>query len=508
MKYWINKVVNFKISIKTLTLLGFSLVAMPLVLAFLYSANQVNNLSHQGTTAIFNVAQLVESNRKVSQAQARLERFAGQYVVLQDLDLIQQFNEHLGMLTRTLNQEFTQGDHELKQHITSYKQKLLSIHNALSDENTTLTLQQIQTEFRQLGQINQLITLRSNHLVSHQAEEMMQSAEQIKETMLFSLYTIPLTFLIAGIFTILITRPLRSLQAKIGDLESGNLQQSITIRGSAEVVEIAEALDVMRRRLHELELQKSSFIRHISHELKTPLAAIREGTELIYDNSVGQLNQDQREITNIIRTSVSKLQTLIEDLLDFNIVLDSTSLHDAQLINLKDEIDQGLTLRQLDISRKELKIIKQIDDISILCNRKQFGVILDNLLSNAIKFSPDHGSITLTAAIEYTASNHAVLEANKHLKLSIKDQGPGIPSAAFDDIFNAFYQGSIQHNSPIKSSGLGLTIVKELLLRMSGTITINSSTETPSYTQFTVVLPKASLLPKANNIQREIARHE
>ncbi|WP_334313343.1 sensor histidine kinase [Psychrosphaera algicola] len=180
------------------------------------------------------------------------------------------------------------------------------------------------------------------------------------------------------------------------------------------MVEIAEALELMRCRLHELELQKSSFIRHISHELKTPLAAIREGTELIYDNSVGELNQAQQEITDIIRLSVSRLQMLIEDLLDFNIVLDSTSLQDTQFVDINKLVEECLELRRLDINRKKLTVQTQINSVALQCNSKQLNVVVDNLLSNAIKFSPSNGVIKIKASNE-----------EDRLVFSMTDQGPG-----------------------------------------------------------------------------------
>ncbi len=148
--------------------------------------------------------------------------------------------------------------------------------------------------------------------------------------MLKSLLIIPLTVFIAIFFIIRITKPLKKLIKQIQTLEKGNFEHPINFKSSPEINEIIDALEVMRTRLHALELQKSSFIRHISHELKTPLAAIREGTELLYDNAVGPLNKDQEEIVDITREGVSRLQKHIEELLDFNIVLDSTSLQDSE----------------------------------------------------------------------------------------------------------------------------------------------------------------------------------
>ncbi|MFT6529428.1 MAG: two-component system sensor histidine kinase GlrK [Psychrosphaera sp.] len=485
MQDWVKKLSLFRGSIKTLTLMGFGLVALPLVFALLYSANQVNKLSQQGTSAIFNVAELVEVNRQISQAQSRLERFAGQYVVLKEQELLNQYLAQRVILDSVLTQEFKQyNDIQLSELIATYTNKIVEIDQLIQSTPANLiNLNQVQEHFKALSQINQKISLHSNQIINQQAKGMESSANEIKKTMLLSLLIIPITLLIAGVFIVLITRPLKVLLGKIKRLEQGSFQLPITVDGSAEIKEIADALELMRSRLHILELQKSSFIRHISHELKTPLAAIREGTELIYDNSVGELNNDQQEITNIIRTSVSRLQQLIEDLLDFNIVLDSTSLQDAEVINLNKEIEDALALRLLDVNRKQLTVSKDIAQLSLQCNRKQFSVILDNLLSNAIKFSPDKGTITIKAWVEYQT-----------LQLSITDQGVGIASSLFDKIFDAFYQGATEHNSPIKSSGLGLTIVKELLMRLNGSISIDSDMNSPSFTTFTISLPKAKLL--------------
>ncbi|XQW85615.1 ATP-binding protein [Thalassotalea piscium] len=485
MQHWIKKLSFYHVSIKTLTLMGFGLVAFPLVFAFLYSANQVNELSQQGTTAIYNVAELVENNRRASQSLTRIERFASQYVVLKEQDLLTEYTAQKLQLNEILEQEFNHyKDDEFPIIIKQYTQKLLEIDQLLAEKNgDAINLEQLQRHFKTLAKVNQQLTLHSNQIINQQASNMEASANQVKRTMLFSLTIIPITLLIAGVFIVLITLPLKVLLSKIKLLEQGNFQLPITVDGSIEIEEIADALELMRSRLHALELQKSSFIRHISHELKTPLAAIREGTELLYDNSVGALNNDQQEITKIIRTSVTRLQRLIEDLLDFNIVLDSTSLQDAEVISLTKEVEQALSLRVLDLKRKQITVKKEMENISIQCNSKQLSVILDNLLSNAIKFSPDNGTITIQAKV-----------VEQVLQLTIADQGTGIEPSLHSKIFDAFYQGPTEHNSQIKSSGLGLTIVKELLMRLNGTISIESKTVSPSSTAFTIMLPKAQLL--------------
>ena len=455
-----------RVSINKLTLLGFTFVAMPLVMALLFSANKVSLLAKQSTSAIYHVAQLTQLNSRLEDTIAKVERYASQFIVLKDDELHTAFNRHQEVLADIIQATvLMQQDIVLKELLSSLQIESERIQALMaSDSAMSLSLDQVQAEFKQLHFISKELEKRSNFVVNQQVLDIYHTTENISDSILERLYIIPVTLLIAGIFIILITQPLKRLTDKIQLLEQGNFEQEINLHGPAEVRAIADALENMRQRLHSLELQKSSFIRHISHELKTPLAAIREGTELIYDNSVGPLNDEQQEICDIIRTSVNRLQRLIEDLLDFNIVLDSTSLHGLEKINLAELISDACNVRKLDIKSKYLTLKCNNSPYFIYSNGKQLSVILDNILSNAIKYSPINGNITIT----YSSSKEC-------LTINIIDQGPGIESSLTDKVFDAFYQGKAPENSLIKGSGLGLTIVKELLLRLNGSIKISQA---------------------------------
>lgn len=351
---------------------------------------------------------------------------------------------------------------------------------------TPLPLPQLRSEFIELNNQSQKISNRSNQLIEHAVITIEGNAQSTSNKLFTSLLAIPFTMAIALIFIVLIIKPLKRLIERIHRLEQGDFKDKIYATDKTqllEIGEISEALERMRMRLHALELQKSSFIRHISHELKTPLAAIREGTELLYDHSVGELNAGQQEITLIIRQSVVKLQTLIESLLDFNIVLDSTSLQDSQPHTMTSLIEQVLADRKLDIMRKNITVDQQIPAIEINCNGKQFQVVIDNILSNAIKFSPVNSAITLRA-----------VETHGQLVVSVSDNGPGISAQAKEYIFDAFYQGIPPDSDEIKGSGLGLTIVQELLMRMGGTIELISPIDNSIGCCFVITLPNASML--------------
>lgn len=481
-----NQLIKFlnKLTIKRLTILGFALVITPLIASILYSALQVNLLSKQSTEAIFNAAELISTNRELTENRIKLERYASQYLVLNDNEILNNFfeaNQKVYALVERL--KFNTRERQLVNTANTLQQKIKNVEQQLSlkqKNSEVVTLAALQPNFVDMAKLNNEITTLIDIKIKQQANNIKASAEHINFTILNSLIIIPISLLIAAAFIFLISTPLKIMRLKIKRLEKGNFKHKIAIKGSAEITDIANALDIMRQRLQALELQKSSFLRHISHELKTPLAAIKEGAELLYEDAVGELNKDQHEISEIIRMNGAKLQRLIEDLLDFNVVLDSTSLQDTEQLNLTRIVNHVLSERKLDIKRKNLTIELTMPAIEIISNQKQITVILDNLLSNAIKYSPINGMININAEC-----------VNHQLNMTITDQGMGIEQSIQQKIFEAFYQGPAPENEVVKSSGLGLTIVKELIMRLNGDIQLTSKTKKPSGTTITIMLPKA-----------------
>ena len=478
-----NSIFTFgALSIKKLTLLGFMLVALPLVIALIYSTLQVNLMSKQSTQAIFSVVALTKVNRELNESQVKLERYASQFIVLKDIELKAEYLAEEKQILSFVNDDLTVYEDKVLIQLSNEFSLIIMIINehivtsAVEDNS----LEIIQNQFVALSDITRNIHIRSDELINNQAKKIDKTAKQVSDTMLIGLLIIPVTIVIAAIFIYLITTPLKLLIAKIQSLEQGNFEKEIRLKGSPEIREIAEALEIMRLRLHALELQKSSFIRHISHELKTPLAAIREGTELLYDNSVGKLNEEQQEICYIIKDSVNRLQRLIEDLLNFNIVLDSTSLQDSERIEIKVLLEEVLADHKLDIKRKRIEVIQVIEEVIIYSNVQQLKVVIDNLLSNAIKYSPECQKISIYSEMK-----------NKQLQLSIVDHGPGIHFDIQEKIFDAFYQGPAPSNTLVKGSGLGLTIVKELLMRLNGEIELHSKDNNGKGTKVQISLPRA-----------------
>jgi two-component system sensor histidine kinase GlrK len=225
--------------------------------------------------------------------------------------------------------------------------------------------------------------------------------------------------------------------------------------------ELSIRLDWLRVRLNELEEQKRSVLRDISHELKTPLSVIREGAELLNEEVVGSLTPEQAEVAAILRDNSIQLQKRIEDLLKFNVAISQPSkLHVVQL-QLDDTIRGVLADHRLISLSKQLAIEEKLAAVEICGDREKIKTIVDNLLSNAIKFSPMGGKVT----VELVSNDNVAV-------VNVQDEGPGIDSQERHRVFEAFYQGHVSAKGHVKGTGLGLAIVQEYVKMHHGKVEI------------------------------------
>nr|WP_282571349.1 HAMP domain-containing sensor histidine kinase [Methylonatrum kenyense] len=215
----------------------------------------------------------------------------------------------------------------------------------------------------------------------------------------------------------------------------------------------------MRLRLKDLEEQKSRFLQHMSHELKTPLTAIREGAELLQDKVVGPLNAEQQEVALILQSNTLALQRLIEDMLNFGTSRgERRSLHLAH-VQLAPLIDAVCRNHKPVMINRSLHLQTDLRDVRLEADEEKLRTIVDNLLSNAVKFSPSEGVIRV---LTERHGNTVVIE--------VSDQGPGIPDSERESVFGAFFQGSHRASGYVKGSGLGLSIAKEYVDAHDGSI--------------------------------------
>lgn len=278
------------------------------------------------------------------------------------------------------------------------------------------------------------------------------------------LFILLLSIIVVALLDRRIKNSLVSLNRAITRLTKNQISEPIIMDGPHNLQDISSGLENLRSRLLESKEQLSQTLRHISHEIKTPLTSIKEGTYLLDEEFLGPINPQQREITDILKKSTKELQDSIENLLDYNAVTAVQKIKKRVTVDLSELIDLSLEKHALTIKTKQLVIQKKTQVIRVFVDRDQIMTVLDNLLSNAIKFSPEKGIIKLT------------LSQRRHENIfTIVDQGPGISKAQRRSIFKAFFVGEQAIHSTLKGTGLGLSIAKQLVETHSGTLELLST---------------------------------
>jgi two-component system sensor histidine kinase GlrK len=262
----------------------------------------------------------------------------------------------------------------------------------------------------------------------------------------------------------MINRPIKQIKAAIQQLGQADLSPLPAINGPHDIVELGREIDWLRQRLQALEEQKLRFLRHVSHELKTPLASLREGVALLNDELAGSLTTRQRSIVAIMDSGSRELQKRIEDLIRFGGMMQGGDKPQAAPQQLEAVLDGVLARQRLTLAARGIRVEKELAAEQMLADRNQLETVLDNLLSNAVKFSPEGGRILVKSE-----------SADGTVAVWVCDEGEGIPEAERSRVFEPFFQGARQPASAVKGSGLGLSIVRESLLAAGGSVEVADS---------------------------------
>ncbi|MDN5872012.1 MAG: ATP-binding protein [Nitrococcus sp.] len=449
----------------TLILYGFGVVSLPLFFALAYAGLYVDRLSEQAQTAVYNAAQAIQGSRSLAEALTAMERAARQYLLLGDKSLLKVYQEahreFQSIVSRLSDVTAAASQHG---HIRDIGEQEAELFQRLSDQNVRqrVTQQEVVDIFIALHKLADQISKGSNRQIDHEVQVMQQTAAMAQRVLFWlAIALIPLTLISTAIFTVLISRPVRQVDNAIRQLGDGRFGTAIEVSGPGDLHALGERLEWLRRRLIELESEKTRFLRHVSHELKTPLTTIRESTALLGDEIVGALNGEQREVTQILHESGRRLQTLIEDLLDFSRMQAHRPALNLARVDMNVLIESVLQDHKAAVKAKSLRLRAKLAECRLIGDRGKLQTVVDNLISNAIKFSPAQGVLTIqTLQMENTAV------------LDITDQGPGVAVAERDRIFEAFFQGALQPKGYVKGSGLGLSIAREYVLAHDGRIDV------------------------------------
>ena len=277
-----------------------------------------------------------------------------------------------------------------------------------------------------------------------------------------------------------------TLQSAQGELQQNIDQATEDLRQTLETIEVQNIeLDMARKTALEASRIKSEFLANMSHELRTPLNGIIGFSHLLKRT---ELSNRQQEYLGTIETSADNLLAIINEILDFSKIEAGKLVLDNLPFNLRDLIQDTLTMLAPAAHHKHLELVSIIyrDTPYGLCgDALRLKQILANLISNAIKFTQS-GSVSVRTMLEHEDASHALL------RISVTDTGVGLSPEQQKRLFQAFSQADNSISRQAGGTGLGLTIAKRLVEQMQGEIGLNSQPERGSEFWFTVRLEKSS----------------
>lgn len=457
-------------SILRLVLTGFSLVAFPLIIALVVATVSVDRLVTHGQQALVQSVLVTQASQSLVEAIKAMERNARQYQVLGDKVLFDVYAENHSRFLDTVR-----ALESLEPATTSQSAVLKELRVAENEVNTVLItyphdateVVEILPAFIDLGLMGQRILIDSQQLISSGVEQMQDASENVQRTLVIqAVALVPAALLLTLFFAFLISRPIRQINLAINRLGDGQFSESAVISGPSDLVQLGERLDWLRDRLLELEQDKTRFLQHMSHELKTPLTTIREGTELLREKIVGDLNDQQAEIAGILHDNSLQLQKLIEDLLDFSILQSRTAALMRSRVDLHKLIEEVLDSHKITILSRHLQLETSLQVVGLNGDREKLRTLVDNLVSNAIKYSPDNSCLKVQLSSD-----------RKFAYIEVTDAGPGIPEADHDRVFEAFFQGKPAAHGPVRGTGLGLAIAREYARAHGGDVSVVKSSK-------------------------------
>ena len=465
LNWWPNLIGQFIISM-LLSLLPLSLV----VIVFL---NALNKQLAVTQLIVSNNYQVTKSFNFLKQELNSLERATRQNWVLKSESLDTLINEKWQSSLQTID---TLSQKSTSQQYTMQWRRLAatlrSTHQALIENN-----QQDAALFVPISDLVAELTVWLRDTNAAQIQNNQNELSTLQSSFINWLVAlIPLTLLVGGGFLWRISKRLKGLTSVIDKLGQGHWQQKIAVQGSSELVELGEKLQWVQEQLHMLEQQKDTFLRHVTHELKTPLASMVEGTDLLRDEIVGPITKEQQAVLELISQSMVRLRTMIDSLLSYNAIRTSKdSVSEVEFGNLINKINSHFEHR-LTAKQQRLNWHNSIIKQTLALPAELIEMTLIQLISNALKFSNTGQSVDVTLALE-----------QKRLTIQVRDEGCGIKEQEKTQIFSAFYQGKHNKDVTLQGSGLGLTIVKESVEQLQGQLSVEHNQ--PQGCLFTIKIP-------------------
>jgi signal transduction histidine kinase len=269
-----------------------------------------------------------------------------------------------------------------------------------------------------------------------------------------------------------ISQPLAAITRASEAMARGDYNQRIQARGHDEVARLASAFNEMAEQVAKSNSTLRAFLADVSHELRTPLTTIGGFSEAILDGTARDPETVQ-EAARIIKEDTTRMQRMVEDLLDLSKIESGQVEMETQVVSLDELVDSAVKRARMRLDGRELAIVPNGAAAHyISADARRIDQVLDNILNNAINYTPEGGQITVTK-----------LERNGEALVRVHNTGSFVRPEERDRIFQRFFRGSTDG----VGTGLGLAISSEITRSHAGHIDLETSES--DGTAFTIALP-------------------
>ncbi|WP_226446336.1 sensor histidine kinase [Ferribacterium limneticum] len=446
-----------RISFRQGMLLGFALIVLLLGGAAVQSWLVVEQLVEQSRRGSEQAIQLTAAIQELGERTVDIERSARQYLVLDNPVFRQRFDEHLTQSLAVVDRLDGMAAEPLLPLLGGWRMVAEALRSGLEQN---IPQAEIIPLLARMAELNDLLKQGGQRWIEAQNRK---SLDELEVNRLRLGGRIGLALLGALLVALAIgwwlVRPVRHLEQAIIRLGASRFDEAVKVGGPADLRQLGKRLDWLRQRLAELESDRERALRHVSHELKTPLTALKEGISLLREEVPGPLASGQREVVEILQHNVRGLQEQIESLLTLNAAAFEARRLQIAPVRPRKLLASVAQRRELHSQSRQLNIVVEAPEEQAMLDAEKMTVVLDNLLSNAIDFSPEGGEVRLVAS-----------HAEGLWRFECIDQGPGIADEDRQRIFDPFVQGQREAPAPRQGSGVGLSIVRELVRAMGGAV--------------------------------------
>ena len=451
---------------------------LPLLAGIVFSLKQLNDVSVQQQHLLSRSITLTRAAIDLSDQIKELERTAHQAVIFADQRFLRLYEEKQQAFQRIANR------FSVEPQLADLDPLFASIRTLIEHSKDTIESQtndqtrlgNLSAAFGSANDLSLQVHQRVKEWLGKETQAHQQTYQRIETFLMFlGLLILPLCLVIAWLAASSVSKPLTTISHEIRRIGQGDWHTSIDMSGPEDFVELGKRLEWLRHQLLEIEQYKQSLLRNITHELKTPLASVKEAASLLQDEIPGPTNEQQQQVLHLLLKNVDALHAMINELLVYNAVSLDKAVHHEPVVAL-DLLNSIKDQFHLLLTQKHIHLKLECGNFEFHGDKARISLIINNLLSNAIKHSNEHSDITISLS-----------KSSSQLILAIEDNGIGIAECEHDDIFKPLYKSKNNVGQSNPGSGVGLAIVKECVNTLHGSVTVQSTEGEGSC--FTVNLP-------------------